>query len=308
MDKITDLQSFALFFNNELEKKLDDKLKKLDILDVVLEKFDEVKKKQDVLEQKCINLEASTSALREEVNNLNATVNELKQSQCSDKVIVRGIPEVESTDLELVSLVESIFNALNIDDNNLNTKTVHRIGKLSSDKKVVPKRPIEVQLSSPEQVQLIVKAKKSELSCKNIVFRNKAVGKESDKVYIEQKLTPYNSYLFYVARSLKKQGVVKYSWTDNGRVLIRVSENAKIQRIEHEGHLVDLVKDKPNQSMDVDGSRIEKSYKESLDKFFRDLRKKNVTVRPRGDSQKRGASPNEVETPNKRLAGSTNSD
>jgi hypothetical protein len=45
-------------------------------------------------------------------------------------------------------------------------------------------------------------------------------------VYVNEHMTRLNKYLFYLARSMRREGHIKYAWFTNGRVLVKEADGA----------------------------------------------------------------------------------
>ena len=123
----------------------------------------------------------------------------MNQKLNSNNLRVHGITETEGEDTDKL-VIKTFKENLDIDINPLEISTTHRIGKPESEN-----RPILVKLTRQNTRTKIFKAKKE--------LRNK-----ENKIFINEDLTPNIASFFKKVRDLKKDKLIKRTWTVNGKV------------------------------------------------------------------------------------------
>lgn len=279
MENVKDIPSLAAYFEEKFVN-----LEKLNILDDLSAKMDMIVMKQGELDTRCSVLEDITNKLRSDVITLKSEISAMKQGECSNKIIVRGIPELDDPDAD-AQLTSSLLAALEVPIEDANPSHIHRLGKVTERN---GGRPMEIHFLDTKQAQTVLNAKKKiRPNCSIVRYKEKPIGNADEPIYVEQKLSDYNSYLYYVTRTMKKKGIVKYAWTANGKVLVRRTEKSKTKRIEHEGHLSELLEDNDESVPMQLGEECENSV--STRTILRDRRISTHTIaqRTRSNSMKR---------------------
>lgn len=113
-------------------------LKYIQNMDVKFDKrFDEIKglKVQQIKHDVRLNkLETENKSLREEVKHLSIDVNQMQQSPLNQNIIVRGIPEIEENDSELMTIIRAIMSKV-ADGAEYEIQLVTRLGRAVQDEK-----------------------------------------------------------------------------------------------------------------------------------------------------------------------------
>lgn len=201
-----------------------------------LEKYDKIDKKLTDIEKRQDTFEENQSSIINQILNVKADLNNVKQSAIENNVIVRGLPAVEKNSDDLKVLLNSFFNSLSITFDSSEINSVKRIGKETSTDL---NKPICVKFVDKTHKQKLFDAKKKQpnLTCDQILHHNFPLGSKDQKVFVDDELTKFNQELFRKARQLKKHGQVKYVWYRNGKILLREKEDSPAVRIRHEGDL-----------------------------------------------------------------------
>lgn len=84
--------------------------------------------------------------------------------------------------------------------------------------------------------------RKRNVSCSEIMFKGKAIG--SNAIFVNEQLSSINSKIFYLARGLKKKGLVLHAWVRNGVVYVCEDENKKSIRVSHKDQLQQFIRSK----------------------------------------------------------------
>lgn len=204
----------------------DESLVSKDRYEALCNKLDEVTKENATLKEEIVKLNKKVNEQQNEIHVLSGCVNDLMQERIKNNVVIKGVQEVGPEEA-LQSLVPVILKELNVEVRNFEVLSVRRIGQPEAGKK----RPIVVTLMANSIKSKIIRAKRlKNLNASMFSCADKPIGKESEKIYIDEHLTRSNMQLFMEARKLRSMGV-KFVWTRNGSVLMRRKENEKIVRI-----------------------------------------------------------------------------
>jgi hypothetical protein len=75
--------------------------------------------------------------------------------------------------------------------------------------------------TNAEKYQFLRESKKKQLTSSFLPSNHR-----QRPVYINEHMTRQNKYLFYLARTMRRQGQIKYAWFDNGRVLVKKTDGS----------------------------------------------------------------------------------
>lgn len=208
-------------------------------LKLINRKFDDINNRCSALEAENRELTENYNFIYDKCQVLEAGLSNLQQLQIENNIVIRGIPEIETNENELKSLIKIIALHLKATVDDKSITNAYRIGKkkdTANGKQL--KRPIVVSFSEKKIKETIMLAKrKKKLSCDAILVNKRPMGTESEQIFIDEQLIPQKLKLFHEARQLKKQGIIQFAWTKNGRVLLKEKENERVREINHEGHL-----------------------------------------------------------------------
>lgn len=177
------------------------------------------------------NHERHFKLLNVKLHSLDSRINYLDTDICSRSVrIVGACVDKEETPATLVKLVKKMCSTLKVQFQERDIDDIFRCGK---DKKAI-------------KVEFISKLKRREFvaAARGKELTGMDVGLESnDRLLVFDFLSPHNALLYRETKELKRNGIVKFAWIKNGRVLVKEKEGDKallVQRIE------DLAKFKNN--------------------------------------------------------------
>lgn len=164
-------------------------------------------------------------------------INELEQYSKKNCVIINGVPE--APDESALGLVMEIGRLIDVEILPTDIDNVHRMGKQKNDDKP---RPIIVKF--------VRYLKRSEFYQERKSVREARVPEDSrftatmlDRVYIADCLTRHNGAIMFVARQLRKDGMIAHCWTDGGVMKVRVNVDGPTKRIRGINDLHQLVGD-----------------------------------------------------------------
>ena len=161
--------------------------------------------------------DSEIAELKEELRRTNERLNELEQYSRRLCVNVSGIPETagESTDqivTDLASMTGVTITPADIDRS-------HRIGKPTDGKS----RPIIVRFANFSKRQEFYNARR-ELRKPRPVPGSTVTAETASRTFLADNLTKQNQHTMFVARGLKKEGKIHSTWTDVGKMKIRLRE------------------------------------------------------------------------------------
>lgn len=158
--------------------------------------------------------------LYEENNRLKVQVDQLEQYSRKANIVIKGIPPHK--DENLYELVKNIGSKIEVNLKDYDIIAAHRLPSSTN------MSPIIVRLLNYDKKSSVVqKSKKAKLN-------TAMLGLEVDPpnpIYIDEHLTPQNAFLLKKAQELRRDGTVRFVWTKDGKILLRVDENSPVTRI-----------------------------------------------------------------------------
>ena len=149
--------------------------------------------------------------LKHENEELFCRMNEMEQYSRKRNIVISGIPFEEEENTKAV--VQKFASGIRIELKDYEINAVHR---LSTKKEHTP---IIVCLNNLEKKEELI-----EWSKRN----NKKQGANKKPIFISEHLTRFNGELL---REAKQREDVKYAWVKNGRILIKRSEESKVEEL-----------------------------------------------------------------------------
>lgn len=242
----------ASFSELDLSNKMDKLLSKFNTFDTKLNtesasakkrheqlnsELKKLSRKITEVEKRVEHVESSNDFMNEEVKELRNTVNSLQQAAYRDELIIRGVPDKESSEEELLTVVQLIVRAVNcVPEPTI--CVVKRLGKKTNDDR--NNRPILLQLSHATEKEklLTMKKKMKNLTCAQITLDGSTtLGSENQVIYFDERLTKTTSDLYRNARILRKQQKLKYVWIRNGQLYVRKRDNDPTIRVDSQEQL-----------------------------------------------------------------------
>lgn len=228
------------------------------------EEIKSIKVQQNQQESRIVVLETVNCYLNQEVKTLAIALAEMQQEPLKSNVTVRGVPEIETSDATLESLVTAIMEKAE-PNAEYQIQSVKRVGA----KKTGSHRPILIKFMSATDKEQFLNEREKGLNCADIIFNGNALGTEDKQIFFGDHLGPLSAKISFLTRSLKKRGVFKYTWVRNVKIYVRVSDGDVAIQIRHVDQLKDLVRASKS---DLNSSG---STKGPLQKFFHEMQQKS---------------------------------
>ena len=157
----------------------------------------------------------------EDDGELSMKVNQIDNFLRRQNIEIQGIPATENENLEKI-----VTNVLKLVDPRIERKELVSFRRMKPSGMVNEKKkafnPILVKFRSFEQKVKIMKGKKN-LADAN--FSN--VGKNVERVFINENLSAFSRDLLYHTRRFQKANEWRFSWSSGGNILLREKENSK---------------------------------------------------------------------------------
>lgn len=234
LQKALDTISETIRLNHEVTQRNHEetKLNHLDIVqkldkagsDVIFlqQQIGSLQRKFDVVSVENVEIKTELKSLKRELNNV-------RQESLSSNLIIQGVPEVESTVIELKDLVNQVLVQI---EESLESDHVivdlMRFGRRTEGKT----RPIMVKFSSRIVRNQLIQQKKARevrISASSIQFNGAPATQGTELIYIDEHLTKENADIFAAARKLKSKGV-QFIWVKDGAIRGRLqSETAAVR-------------------------------------------------------------------------------
>lgn len=184
------------------------------------EKIDELKvifNEHRVDIDKCLGdvdeLKTENMTLKKELNSVRTQLCDLQQYSRRNVVDIQGVPEVASENV--LKLVQSVARCVRFELKPEMVDAVHRLSGPTNDKS----RPRGIILKLVRRVdcdELLRLAKvKRGFSASELGFTSE------NKVFLNPSLCKAKSELLFLARKAVKDGIVKFGWYQNGKILVR---------------------------------------------------------------------------------------
>lgn len=216
-----------------------------EMLSTLMQRFDtfEALKADHIkLKAKVDKIEQQQFKLADEVCILSSELAQNQQEPLAAKAILRGLPDDESVNNCLLSVVKMVLKkCLPGSQNNL--LSVERIGRIRKDEKG---RPVLLTFSDHDKQQESIKAFRSKPpTLADIIFNDKTTaGKSSDHLYLNEHLGRLNAKTYFNARKLLKSGAVEFAWCSDGKIFVRAEEGAPAKWITHVSQLTQFLGNK----------------------------------------------------------------
>ena len=168
------------------------------------------------LEQKNADLENANETLRQDLLNLDSTIEELEQYGRRTTLRFHNVPmkvtDLQCTDKLIVKLVKGKMKVVNFTEDDINRS--HIIGEINDEGKG----------------QIICRLRNWKL--KNLLYQSKRFLKDnSDKIFVTEDLTRYRQTIIRELNKLKKANRVNSFWTLDGRIFVKTTYESPKQLI-----------------------------------------------------------------------------
>lgn len=234
-----------------------------EVLEKIMARFDAfeaLKLEHDLLKIKVEEIERNQKKLSSEVSFLASELAQIQQIPLQSKAVMRGVPESEYIDSNLLNAVQLLIKKSK--DGNQNFVTaVARIGLPREGEKG---RPIQLTFTDQNKMlEVIADFRKNPSTLAQIGDANrKPLGTTENRVYLNEQLGKINAKVYFAARILKKTGVVRFAWVKGGKVFVREAENSSMKRITHTSQLADFAGGKKLSAAPVEDKQVVAKKKE----------------------------------------------
>lgn len=194
-------------------------------------KLDDYAKKVDKFEKRMADIEEQQLFFYEGFDDIKGELNKIKQKEISLNLIIKGISESENeTTEELQEMMRQLMTVIGVQDIG-ELKSVRRIGNKDPKKH----RLVFLETYTLEQKKRIIEHKrKHKITANQIVINNKPLGDTTTNIYIDEQLTKYTARLLSRCRQLKSEINIKYIWTSNGIIYMRIDDNTPVIMIQND--------------------------------------------------------------------------
>lgn len=175
--------------------------------------------KNNVLMEINEDLQNENAILREKVDSVNVKFEILKQKSYEYDVELCGVPMEENEDLSIIG--DNLLDNLHI-PKAVKIKEIYRGKRIVNTSGLPP--VIILRFNKRDEKSLVLDSKKGKKLDSTLVLPNA----EKRPIYINERMSKHNKYLFKKARELIKNGSIKFAWFKNGKVLIRKTDKSKV--------------------------------------------------------------------------------
>jgi hypothetical protein len=179
----------------------------------ITKELKEVKNENKLLKRRIVEVENQNSELER-------VVGELEQYGMVNDLIVAGIPMTEEEDL--IEVTKNLAGKLDVELKDYDIATAHRL----PTKKGIP--PFIVRMVDRQKKTLLINRAKEI----NLKGENFGTHKDNEhKVYLNEHLSQHTRSLLTEVRRIRDDGIVKFAWSKEGKVFVRVAEKEKVIRV-----------------------------------------------------------------------------
>jgi regulator of replication initiation timing len=188
----------------------------------VLTELKSIRNIVQLLTSENVQLKSDNQKMKSELNQifkdmdfLHSKLNNIEQNDLSNNLEICGVPAAEQEDLGEV--MRKLFDHTEFPHNAETITNVYRKKKPKhSGQPGAIIATFNNAINKSNFIQ-IIKGKK---------LSSSFLGVEYPKpIYLNDHLTKHNKYLFYLARDLRRQKLIKYAWVDHGTILMKTDDN-----------------------------------------------------------------------------------
>ncbi|VVC98010.1 unnamed protein product [Leptidea sinapis] len=188
------------------------------------------------LEDRVSQLEKSTdlSVLENKIQKLSIKIVEKEQTLLANDIEFSGCPEVQNE--SAMHIIKTIAHKIGISINEKDIVNVERVGPRRPEEKDKPyrPRPLIVRLTRRETRDALLTAARVR---RGFNTEGLQLPGPTRSLYINERLSGHNRYLFQKARLLASELKFKYVWTRDGKIYVRQEQGKERSRIREESDL-----------------------------------------------------------------------
>lgn len=198
---------------------------------VITNKLDNYVLRVQTLEKKFEDINKQNEIFYDQFDDIRGDLNSIKQKEISLNLIVKGMMERDAeTEADLKSVVDQLMNIIGVEEV-VSFKNIRRIGKKIVDK---PRLILLQTADSSQKKMIIAKKRKHKITANQINIGGTPVGDTNTAIYIDEHLTPYTARLLSRCRQLRNEMNIKYVWTTNGIIYLRMDDNTQAVQIRND--------------------------------------------------------------------------
>lgn len=189
----------------------------------IIEKCNEMASKFAALQSTFDSVVEENKILKREITELKKFVNYSRQQSQASNMIISGVVECEASHHELINVSTNCIRK--VDPSFQANEIIHatRIGNIQPEKS----RPILVKFARSHRRDEILHRKRKYVFADDSTNHSKG----GCMIFFDEHLTKENRDIFAKARTLKRNGVLKFTWVRRGRILVRVREGDSVVHI-----------------------------------------------------------------------------
>jgi hypothetical protein len=195
-----------------------------DSLNTILEELRLVQRSVQLIQDENAALKAENETLKKNVDDvfndmdyLMGKVERIDQKILSKDVEISGVPALKDEDLS--DVLHLLFREVKFESSQSTVTEVYRTKE--NNKNGLPGSIIVTFNSSADKDRFLQNTKKTQLTSSFLPSEHR-----QRPVYVNEHMTRLNKYLFYLARSMRRQGNIKYAWFANGSVLVKEADGS----------------------------------------------------------------------------------
>jgi hypothetical protein len=184
-------------------------------------KADNIKLGEDNIRLLNENLELKNEIqhINKDLSHFESLCDRIDQDLLVKNIEITGVIETENENL--IDVIAKISESVGIPLNDIDIDSIHR--KHGNQTAGLPGNII-VKFSRMQTKNVLMEKTKGRKLCNNIID---PLSNNLRPIYINDHLTSRSKYLFFLARKFKREGHVKYAWTNFGKIFIKTDDNSQ---------------------------------------------------------------------------------
>lgn len=224
IQQILNTNKLLLSQNAEILKKLNDVEHSIQFLsdkyDVLKAMYDKVVVDNAALQQTNVETSQKYHDLEQQNNELHTTINEIKQNEIKNNLVIFGAPSVKDHHSLQITFKNMLSN-LNIPENSIEIEDIYQKKTNTEQSPIFIKfRRLQNKIDFKQAVKHSITTNKKFMYAKDIGFN----GNVNKIIFVDQ-LTEVNRVLLKEAKQLRAHGY-KHIWTVNGKILVKRNDDS----------------------------------------------------------------------------------
>ncbi|XP_055690455.1 uncharacterized protein LOC129793945 isoform X1 [Lutzomyia longipalpis] len=206
---------------------------------VIKNLISEQEKKIANMQKAQIELESDNVRLRDEIRGIKVSSEVERQRSLRGNILLCGLPT--DVDLDPKSVFKKLCVRLNVQPEKTASVGDQQFRRIPVENKSAKENNLLIlNLNMDLRDEIVRKYKELKKEKKLLKASDLLDSGDGKPIYINEHLSGYFQFLFKLARDMRRNGVIRYVWISEGKLLVRKEEGGKIHQIKHQCDLEKL--------------------------------------------------------------------